>query len=279
MDVPGLPATSLAANKDFVTQRARMPKDVAVLSYVDVKGDMVQSYDGLKLLLRMLPLMAGPGFADLAGLAEKMPDVDVITPHLFGSVGTFRFDGEGFMLESYGPLGGATNPVGAGTVAMGGVMAGFLVPALMKAKETAHRATCMNNLRQISVAMKQFAVDNDDRNPRTFGELLKGGYLTTTKVFFCPSTRSRLPDDFPADFKEADLAALNRIDALTDYVMVKDMDAASTPDFIMAHDKPGNHRGAGRNCLHVDGHVRWYPEAEFQRKMDEQRKKMAEMNE
>jgi prepilin-type N-terminal cleavage/methylation domain-containing protein len=129
-------------------------------------------------------------------------------------------------------------------IAIIGILAGFLLPALAKAQEAARRTSCMNNVRQIGVAMLQYsgehdgdfpklvpdgAVEVDDAVPAVdyttdpngslnttddahsaFAILLKKQYITTTKVFICPSSNDRnateqRPSDesggFPGDFR------------------------------------------------------------------------------
>ena len=50
-------------------------------------------------------------------------------------------------------------------VAIIGILAGTLLPALAKAKARANRVKCVNNLKQIGLGMKSFATDNDGRFP------------------------------------------------------------------------------------------------------------------
>ena len=50
-------------------------------------------------------------------------------------------------------------------VAIIGVLAGTLLPALAKAKTRANRVKCVNNLKQIGLGMKSFAFDNEGRFP------------------------------------------------------------------------------------------------------------------
>ncbi len=46
-----------------------------------------------------------------------------------------------------------------------GILASMLLPALGKAKQRAYRSKCASNLKQIALACKMFANDNDDRFP------------------------------------------------------------------------------------------------------------------
>lgn len=64
-------------------------------------------------------------------------------------------------------------------VAIIGVLAAMLLPALVRAKESAHNARCLNNLRQIGIAARLYADDNRD----TFfclqgGSVIYGGQWT-----------------------------------------------------------------------------------------------------
>ena len=80
------------------------------------------------------------------------------------------------------------------TVAIIGTLAAILLPALARAREAARRASCLNNLSQIGIAMHMYAQENDGQLPWSGG----GGnadalmdfaseYVRDSKVFFCPS--------------------------------------------------------------------------------------------
>ena len=54
-------------------------------------------------------------------------------------------------------------------IAIIAILAALLLPALAKAKEKAMRIKCVNNLKQVSLAMLSYAYDNGDRFPNGSG--------------------------------------------------------------------------------------------------------------
>lgn len=115
-------------------------------------------------------------------------------------------------------------------VAIIGILAGIVLPALAAARESARRASCANNLRQWGLALKMFASEsrgslyprmqcgNDardlaqrDENPVAFpclttgkgpgtnpafysGQAMYPEYVTDLNIMVCPSTRTELKD-------------------------------------------------------------------------------------
>jgi prepilin-type N-terminal cleavage/methylation domain-containing protein len=52
-------------------------------------------------------------------------------------------------------------------IAIIAILAALLLPALASAKPQAQRLTCSNNLKQVGIAFRTFAMDNDGNNPQT----------------------------------------------------------------------------------------------------------------
>ena len=97
-------------------------------------------------------------------------------------------------------------------IAIIGVLAALMLPALGRAKANAQRVACLNQLRQISVAMRLWADDNEGRYPWKVDQRHGGAkpngtdnakvnlqfavvsnQLTTTKVLLCPRDTVRTP--------------------------------------------------------------------------------------
>jgi prepilin-type N-terminal cleavage/methylation domain-containing protein/prepilin-type processing-associated H-X9-DG protein len=62
-------------------------------------------------------------------------------------------------------------------IAIIAIIAALLLPALAKAKESARSIQCLNNLRQISLAVRLYADENDDTFPRSQHSASANGQL------------------------------------------------------------------------------------------------------
>ena len=183
-------------------------------------------------------------------------------------------------------------------IAIIGILAGFLLPALSKAQESARRASCLNNIRQVMLAMIQYAGEYDDEFPgeiedeteapqNRMARLLKLGYLNAAKVFKCPSApyeerpdRDDLDGDSLGESTDESIATVYLAETWASYGIDPDVNHTHNASRAVLADKPDpaywgatanspesgedgsnsqNHRGDGQNIAYNDGHVKWSP--------------------
>ena len=69
-------------------------------------------------------------------------------------------------------------------IALIGILAALLLPALSRAKASARRATCISNLRQISLGVHLYAADNGDTLPAAPGMTGSGTATNHFAIFY-----------------------------------------------------------------------------------------------
>jgi prepilin-type N-terminal cleavage/methylation domain-containing protein len=96
-------------------------------------------------------------------------------------------------------------------IAIIAILAGMLLPALSRAKSKAQRTTCLNNLKQVGLAMRLWADNNDGKFPWKVDQTQGGGKpngtdnakvnfqlslasneLASTKILLCPNDVRRV---------------------------------------------------------------------------------------
>lgn len=94
-------------------------------------------------------------------------------------------------------------------IAIIAILAGLLLPALATAKERAKRISCLNNIRQLGLALNMYATDRDDTYPDRseadrWPDVILEEYLNTN-LLLCPTDSQNPPpttiggDPHPAD--------------------------------------------------------------------------------
>jgi len=121
-------------------------------------------------------------------------------------------------------------------------MIAALAPFVRMAKRRVNRIKCANNLRQISLALHNYAADNNSIFPATL-EALYPNYITNEMAFDCPAAKEIGTKDMP------------------DYIYTTGLTENSGLKDIIVQDKSGSHKKAGRNVLRVDGSVEWITSA------------------
>jgi len=171
-------------------------------------------------------------------------------------------------------------------IAIIAILAGMLLPALSRARESARRAACLNNLKQIITGIKTYSPDYDEYYPTSAEPntaisisthyedlgILYPTYITSLDVFTCPSSGDRMPrredatgnydnEPFrPAEARQTSYAySYNGTSTNVAWTeacpsttrMIADRKATTVLDSTC------NHKMDGRNCAFADGHVKW----------------------
>lgn len=140
-----------------------------------------------------------------------------------------------------------------GWIMLGAVVLSFFAPP-SRAPETARRAKCSYNLRQIAVAIEAYGRANKGQYPGDMGLLISDQGLSAN-VFLCPSTSDTALPGLPAQ-----QAATLLVGKHCSYVYVGSRLTTTWGDEVVAFDLLDNHSnrgGPGGNVLYGDGHVSW----------------------
>lgn len=152
-----------------------------------------------------------------------------------------------------------------------GVLAAMLMPALGKAKEQARAIDCVNNLRQLGIALQLYVDENNHRLPVMRDkpvdtnsvptnrlpsvDLVLASHLGNPRVLRCQSDRQNLFEQTGSSYSWNSLLNGQRADDLK--VLGLHFDPHAIPVFF---DKEGFHaaRGKGKevNFLYADGHIK-----------------------
>lgn len=164
-------------------------------------------------------------------------------------------------------------------IAIISILAGMLLPALMRAREGARRIACLNNLSQIGKALHMYAQDYDENFPEDNTTAYNGGgpllgflypsYVGDKRIFKCASTKTSVTLEDEA----TDIPPLQKLKAdivgtrYYDYCYKDGLTEMDASDTAIAADRGAgratgltdsdNHKADGVNVLYLDGHVEW----------------------
>ncbi|MBI4615499.1 MAG: type II secretion system protein [Planctomycetes bacterium] len=153
-------------------------------------------------------------------------------------------------------------------VAIIGILAAMLLPALQQVKENALRARCKNNLNQIGKGLHIYADKYSDKlPPKSGGEFLRELYMSDSvpdaAVFLCPST---VDDNDGGQLLDTDPngegSSFGARDNEPGSVWVLDASKArrQSSKTTVASDKMLENHGDVMEFLFLDGHVDQYDE-------------------
>ena len=136
-------------------------------------------------------------------------------------------------------------------IAIIAILAAMLLPAVGKAKETAKRISCNNNLRQLGMAMRMYVDDNQSTLPphitsSRWPDKFYDYYGKNLKVLLCPSEITNTPATFAPSNNVADAAWRSYfINGWTDYFY----DKLSTGEFTTNYMKGTYQIGLKENAI------------------------------
>jgi len=158
-------------------------------------------------------------------------------------------------------------------IAIIGMLAGIMLPALSRSKEMAHRTQCLSNLKNIGLCLDMYSDANDELFPtNTVGlskpamwslNLLYPDYVSDRRIFRCPSdplvtvtTNSGIVANDAFDADECSYGydrTHSRSSGEFGVAIVSDRPPADP--IVNTTDNSPNHGGSGQNVAFVDGHV------------------------
>ncbi len=121
------------------------------------------------------------------------------------------------------------------------ILAAILVPVFARAREKARQSDCLNNLLNVGIALRQYAVDYN-------------GWYSPQDNELSPLFASHLPDR-----RVLDCLSYESIGEWTsgDYSYRAGYCDDDRFDLVMMMDRRLGLHNSGSNCLFVDGHAKW----------------------
>jgi prepilin-type processing-associated H-X9-DG protein len=225
---------SVRTTEGFKAVTKELPSELISFRYVDQR---LQSEESMRMMQQFWPMMVmGLGQQSKIKLPMMLPPASDIIKFMGPQTEYSWKTAEGIRSHSQGPMMGSDMSMAAA----GGIMAGMLMPAMGKARDTAKRTVSLSNLRQIGIAGIMYASDHKGNYPESLQDLVKEKYLPEPVLKSPLNTRPDVPS----------------------YIYIAGHKADSKPNYVLAYENP-EYLSEGTNVLYVDGHVQWMKPEEF----------------
>ena len=123
--------------------------------------------------------------------------------------------------------------------------------------------SCLSTIKQLNLAMNQYAYDYDDHFPpaSAWNEAILKTYMRRSQFEGCPGTPGEDPD-FAMNAGLSSYSAKNverQYETVLIYESISGKNMAGGPELL---PKPGRHM-RGNNIGFVDGHAEWYKDGTY----------------
>lgn len=232
-------AKSLLDAEGFKKVAGQLPKEMLSFTYTDSQVQFNQIMMQARQFWPMATMMASQqGFK----LPAALPSLTHIAKEMGPSVSYSYYGTDGVYSYHRGP----GIEVALASVAGGAVGAGVAMPAMAKAREQARMTASMVNLKQIGLALHQYAQDNNDKFPSDLDQAKR--YISGTAILESP----RKPKDFEGP----------------SYVYIADQNPkTASPGNIVAYENP-DYAWDEIAVLFLDGHVEKMDQGRFQSELE-----------
>lgn len=228
-----------AASENFSMVRNHLPADARLIAYVDLRP--IAGAGGLLSALTMAGTPAGAKMRELFGAMKGIgvgvtADQRDVKARVFVGIPPAKAGGGMFVPA----------------VVLG---AGVAMPVLAQAKERARQATCLSNMKQLSIAMLNYAHDWDGKLPpasRWRSALLP--YAKNEGVFRCPSDKDKRHLSSYAMNRRLSERAVSQVIRPAETVMLFETSAGEDNPSDEGQSLAPRHSGKA-GVAYVDGHV------------------------